>query len=84
VIGEQLLGLRPLGPSSDRFEPTRVGLDHISLRLSSLDELRATEERLTEAGVEHGQIKQLDDVGMAIMSVQDPDDINLELMVPLG
>ena len=39
---------------------------------------------LDEAGIEHGEILDLEDAGMAILSLQDPDDINVELTAPLG
>jgi glyoxylase I family protein len=79
TLGSQLLGLRPVGNSGDSFLPTRVGLDHVSLSLASLDELKAALERLDDAGIEHGELIDLGEMGMAIVSVQDPDDINLEL-----
>jgi glyoxylase I family protein len=79
MIGTQLLGLRPVAAAGDRFDSTRVGLDHISFDLGSLDELRAAVQRLDDAGIEHGELIDLGDLGMAIVSVQDPDDINLEL-----
>ena len=83
-VGDQLLGLRPVAATGDRFESTRVGLDHVSLAVGSTDELDAVAARLQSAGVEHGQVTQLGDLGLAILSVQDPDDINLELMAPLA
>jgi glyoxylase I family protein len=36
------------------------------------------------AGIEHGEVTDLEDAGMAILSFQDPDDINVELTAPLG
>ena len=81
-VGDQLVGLRPVAAAGDVFESTRVGLDHLSLALGSLDELRAAAARLDEAGVVHGQVEELDGLGLAILSVQDPDDINLELSAP--
>ena len=79
MIGSQLLGLRPIGDTEDSFRPTRVGLDHLSLALASVDDLQAAVQRLDDAGIEHGQLIDLGGLGMAIVSVQDPDDINLEL-----
>lgn len=79
TLGSQLLGLRPVADAGDSFRSTRVGLDHVSLNLASLDDLRAAVSRLDEAGIEHGELTDLGDLGMAIVSVQDPDDINLEL-----
>ncbi len=82
-VGDQLVGLRPVAAAGDVFESTRVGLDHLSLALGSLADLRAAAARLDEAGVVHGQVDELDGLGLAILSVQDPDDINLELSAPV-
>lgn len=81
-VGDQLLGLRPVGESGDSFDSARVGLDHVSLQVGSADDLEAAAARLDEAGVEHGDVTPLD--GMSILSFQDPDDINLELVAPAG
>jgi glyoxylase I family protein len=83
ALGEQLLGLRPAAPPDDRFDSTRVGLDHVSLTVDSLDALREAADRLGAADVEHGELTELGDYGIAILSVQDPDDINLELVTQL-
>jgi glyoxylase I family protein len=80
TIGDQLLGLRPVASSGDTFDSTRVGLDHLSLLVGSEDELREAAARLDEAGVEHGEVTTLEETGMVILSVQDPDDINIELV----
>ena len=82
-LGDQLLGLRPVADAGDRFESTRVGLDHVSLAVGSRAELTAAAERLDAAGIEHGEVTDLTDAGLAILSLQDPDDINLELTAPL-
>jgi glyoxylase I family protein len=82
-LGDQLLGLRPVADGGDRFESTRVGLDHLSLALGARDDLVAAASRLDAAGVAHGQVTDLSDAGLAILSLQDPDDINLELSAPL-
>jgi glyoxylase I family protein len=82
-VGDQLLGLRPVAEPGDRFRSTRVGLDHLSLALGSPQDLHAAAARLDAAGVTHGQVTELAGFGIAILSVQDPDDINLELTAPL-
>jgi len=82
-VGDQLLGLRPVAEAGDRFRSTRVGLDHLSLAVGSPEDLHAVAARLDAAGVEHGQVTELAGFGIAILSVQDPDDINLELTAPL-
>jgi glyoxylase I family protein len=82
AVGDQLLGLRPVA-GSDTFSPTRVGLDHLSLSLGSVAELRSAAQRLDDGDVKHGELRDLGDLGVAIVSFQDPDDINLELSAPL-
>ncbi|MBR7743359.1 VOC family protein [Phycicoccus sp. BSK3Z-2] len=76
-----LLGLRPVGDEAFRAE--RTGLDHVSFAVESRADLDAAAEALTDAGVDHGEVVELTEAGMAILSVQDPDDINLELTSPL-
>ena len=77
-----LFGLRPVG--GDSFESTRTGLDHVSFAVDSRNELVRVEAELAEAGIVHGEVTDLTDAGLAILSFQDPDDINIELTAPLG
>jgi glyoxylase I family protein len=77
-----LFGLRPVG--SEGFDPDRTGLDHLSFAVADRDALVAAEAALEQAGIEHGEVIDLEDAGMAILSFQDPDDINVELSAPLG
>ncbi|MEJ7755739.1 MAG: hypothetical protein WKF83_04880 [Nocardioidaceae bacterium] len=79
-VGENLFGLRPVGGDSDTFDPTRVGLDHVSFGVGSRDDLVQIESKLSEHGIEHGEVTDLADAGVAILSFQDPDDVNLELV----
>jgi glyoxylase I family protein len=78
-----LLGLRPVAPTSDRFDCDRVGLDHLSFSVNSRAELVMAAERLNEAGIEHGKVTDMSDFGIAILSFTDPDGIHLELTAPL-
>lgn len=73
------LGLRPAASSGDEFNSTRTGLDHVSFAVDSREELDSAREALDELGAEHGDIKELADFGIAILSFSDPDGINLEL-----
>ena len=77
-----LFGLRPVG--SEGFDPDATGLDHVSFAVDSRDDLVAARSALDGAGIEHGEIIDLADAGIAILSFQDPDDINVELTAPLG
>ena len=83
TVGRQVLGLRPVAPAEDRFDADRVGLDHLALTVGSRDDLEAAAQRLAAAGVEHGEVRDLPAFGVTILSVQDPDGINLELSAPL-
>jgi catechol 2,3-dioxygenase-like lactoylglutathione lyase family enzyme len=77
-----LFGLRPVG--STTFDADATGLDHVSFQVESRADLDDAAAALSQAGIEHGEITDLDDAGMAILSFQDPDDINIELMAPLS
>ncbi len=80
ALGHQVLGLRPVAEPGDRFSSTRVGLDHVALQVASRSDLDEAVERLDADGVEHGEITDLGSI--VILSVQDPDGINLELAFP--
>ena len=77
-----LFGLRPVGDCE--FDSTRTGLDHIGFAVADRAALEAAQSALREAGVTHGDVVDLTDAGIAILSFQDPDDINVELTAPLS
>lgn len=77
-----LFGLRPVG--NDGFDADRTGLDHVSFAVESRAVLESAVAALDGAGIEHGAINDLTDAGLAILSIQDPDGINLELTAPLS
>lgn len=76
----QLLGLRPVDKPNDRFDSSRVGLDHLSLAMPEIEDLHEAARRMSQLGIGHGDIVELPALGIAILSFQDPDDINLELV----
>jgi glyoxylase I family protein len=82
--GAFVLGLRPVADAADRFEPDRVGLDHLSFTVATRAELDAAAERLAAAGVPHGEVSELPTFGIAVLSFDDPDGIQLELTAPLS
>ncbi len=77
-----LFGLRPVG--SQDFDSKHTGLDHVSFGVDSRADLETAAAALGQAGIAHGEIIDLADAGIAILSFQDPDDINIELTAPLG
>ena len=78
-----LFGLRPVAPSGQRFDSEHTGLDHVSFTVSSRDDLVAAQQALEEKGIPHGEVIDLTDAGIAILSFSDPDGVHLELTAEL-
>jgi catechol 2,3-dioxygenase-like lactoylglutathione lyase family enzyme len=78
-----LFGLRPVSASGDRFDAQRTGLDHVSFKVNSRDDLVAAAEQLQSKGIEHGEVTDLTDAGIAILSFDDPDGVHCELTAAL-
>ena len=81
--GSLVLGLRPVAAAGDRFDSEKPGLDHLSFSVASRSVLEDVRGALDERGVVHGEIKELAGFGIAVMSIDDPDGIHLELTSPL-
>ncbi|HEX9712504.1 MAG TPA: VOC family protein [Actinomycetota bacterium] len=79
--GNLLLGFRthPGTGKKDRFDPARVGLDHLSIACESAAELEKWRARLDENGVTHSGIQE-SPWGLHL-NMRDPDDIQIELFV---
>jgi glyoxylase I family protein len=82
TLGNLILGLRPMAPSGDRFDPDRVGLDHLSFSVGSRDDLEDALRLFDERGVSHGEITALPSFGIDVLSFEDPDGVQLELTAP--
>jgi len=76
-----MIGLRPVDAAHgrDRFDPFRVGLDHLSFAVGSRADLDAAVEVFDQRGVEHGPIREVPAMGLAFLAAFDPDGIALEL-----
>ena len=81
-------GLRPVDDervaATDRFDPFRVGLDHLSFAVPTRADLDAASRLLDERGIEHGPIRDLAPLGMSFLAFFDPDGIALELAAPIS
>ena len=81
-------GLRPVDEERaarpDRFDPFRVGLDHLSFSVPTRADLGAAIRLLDERGVEHGPIRDLVPLGLSFLAFFDPDGIALELTAPIS
>jgi glyoxylase I family protein len=82
--GNLLMGLRPMAPPGDCFDPDRVGLDHLSFSVASHDDLEQAMRLLDERGVPHGEITSLPSFGIDVLSFEDPDGVQLELTAPMA
>ena len=77
--GNLIMGLRPMAPSGDRFDPDRVGLDHLSFSVASRGELEQAVRLFDERGVSHGEITRLPGFAIDVLPFEDPDGVQLEL-----
>ena len=77
--GNLIMGLRPMAAADDRFDPDRVGLDHLSFSVASRGELDQAIRLFDEHGVPHGQITRLPGFAIDVLPFEDPDGVQLEL-----
>lgn len=66
---------------SASFDETRPGLDHLSFAVRDNEELRAWKQHLDGLGIGHSPLAE-DPFGLVLV-FRDPDNIQLELFVPL-
>lgn len=78
-----LFGLRPVAAEGTRFDSEVTGLDHVSFLVDSRDDLVEAEKHFEAKGIEHGEVTDLADAGLAILSFTDPDGVHCELSAPL-
>jgi glyoxylase I family protein len=76
-----VVGLRQnLEHPDGAFSEFRTGLDHISFRVPSREDLEEWQQRLDEAGVRYTPI--VDTGSAAVIVFRDPDNIQLEFYLP--
>ena len=66
-------------PDGDKFNPYRVGLDHVALACEDEAELERVAAALQEAGVENTGVKLDETLGKRYVAFKDPDRIAWEL-----
>jgi catechol 2,3-dioxygenase-like lactoylglutathione lyase family enzyme len=82
IRGDLLMGLRPMAPDADRFDPDRVGLDALSFSVASRADLEDAIRLFDEQGVSRGSITRLPSFGIDVLPFEDPDGIQPELTAP--
>jgi glyoxylase I family protein len=65
-------------PPGDRFNPCRVGLDHIALGCTDEGELKRVADALGAAGVENTGVRLDETLGKRYVAFKDPDRIAWE------
>ncbi|HEY3604990.1 MAG TPA: VOC family protein [Sporichthyaceae bacterium] len=73
--------------SDGAFDATRPGLHHLALRVDSIEELHAVQDRLAELGVERrygGVVLHTEGADSGGVYFADPDGIRLEVFAPSG
>ena len=65
--------------ADDRFDPYRVGLDHVALGVPSANELEEMKRQLDLAGVPNNGVEQETMISVSYISFFDPDGIAWEL-----
>lgn len=64
--------------ADDRFDPHRVGLDHVALGCTDAAELRRVAAALTAAGIQNTGVKLDSTLGKDYVAFKDPDGIAWE------
>ncbi len=85
--GGTLIGIRGGAaetPAGDRFDPYRVGLDHLALSVADAGVLEAMKQQLDAAGVPNNGIEDDPALGARYISFYDPDGIAWELYAMPG
>lgn len=71
-------GPEPRTVPGDRFDPFRVGLDHLALACADEAELERVARALAAAGVENTGVKTDEVLGKRYVAFKDPDGIAWE------
>lgn len=85
--GSMVLALTPPADPAqaiqdDRFNENRLGLDHLSFSVGSHADLENAVQLFDAQGVSHGEIKDLGPIGIYVLALRDPDNIQIELTAP--
>jgi len=74
-----LLGAAPETRPEDRFDPFRVGLDHLAMAVDNAESLHELKQQLDAAGVRNNGVQDDTVTGARYIAFYDPDGIAWEL-----
>lgn len=86
-VGNALMGIRGDAPETDvadRFDPHRVGLDHVSFAVDTVEQLARIKKELDAAQVPNDGIQDEPALNAKGLVFYDPDGIAMELYVVQG
>lgn len=66
--------------AGDGFDPTRTGLDHLSLQVESVDALHEWVAHLRDLGVSTSGVYPMQGFPLSLVTFCDPDGVQLELI----
>jgi glyoxylase I family protein len=74
-----VLGAAPQTTTQDRFDPFRVGLDHLALAVDNAESLEELKQQLDAGGVRNNGVQDDTLTGATYIAFYDPDGIAWEL-----
>ena len=84
IRGNLLMGLRPMAPPGDRFDPPAWAWTISALGSPATRTWSSAVRLFDEQGVAHGEITRLPSFGIDVLSFEDPDGVPLELTAPVA
>ncbi len=70
--------------SAGFFSELRTGTDHVAFLVPTVEDVEAWRRRFDELGVTHSEIKATATGSGALVTLRDPDNIQLEVFAPGG
>ncbi len=64
------------------FSELNTGMDHVAFLTASVDDIEVWKRRFEDLGVEHSEVKPAAAGAGALITLRDPDNIQLEVFFP--
>ena len=68
--------------SDDKFSERRTGMDHVGFQVPTVEEVGAYKRHFEALGVDHSEIKPAGSGAGAMITLRDPDNIQVEVTCP--
>ncbi len=68
--------------SGQAFSEMITGLDHLAFSVGTVDDVQAFKRRFEQLGVDHSEVKPARGGAGALITLRDPDNIQLEVFTP--